>query len=278
MDDQTKGQIRNFLAWSAAIAPTEILISYKAYIRLTGSRVAADLLALILFWHKPNLDGETKLRVEQEGILWYAKSRKELAEELFYSETEIRGGERLLEALGIIARKNFFFAGANTGHFRIEWDRFLKLWERHNGISDDELSAILGNLPPKKKARKKAPRRKGPKQKRREPILLNDGTKAVDHPANAIYYEAAGRNLVRLMIKEICELYDEHGEGKFQAVLTAAQARYGHLTNLEMIKDWLKGEIPYHKGRQQKEGDSPDLGGASAELEEQWAQAQKREK
>ncbi|GAJ09042.1 unnamed protein product, partial [marine sediment metagenome] len=63
----------DFLAWEKASRDT--IDFKKIYVDITGDLIAGLLLSQIIYWHLPNKDGETKLRVIKKNRPCIAKAR-----------------------------------------------------------------------------------------------------------------------------------------------------------------------------------------------------------
>ena len=97
---------------------------------MEGDVLTGMLLSQIIYWHTPAHDGSSKLKVQQEGQLWLAKSYKEWHEEIQFSKKQTHRCLMLLESMGIIKLRIFKFNNAPTMHIQIVWDVLLPLLEK----------------------------------------------------------------------------------------------------------------------------------------------------
>lgn len=97
---------------------------------MEGDVLTGMLLSQIIYWHTPAHDGSSKLKVQQDGQLWLAKSYKEWHEEIQFSKKQTHRCLMLLESMGIIKLRIFKFNNAPTMHIQIVWDVLLPLLEK----------------------------------------------------------------------------------------------------------------------------------------------------
>lgn len=106
----------------------------KAYVDVTEDLIAGLLLSQIVYWHLPNKNNESKLRVKKKGQMWLAKGRSDWWEECRISEKQFDRAVKILVDKGIVEKKLFKFDGTPTVHLRLEKD---KLMELINGITKE---------------------------------------------------------------------------------------------------------------------------------------------
>jgi DnaD/phage-associated family protein len=120
--------IDKFLLWESA--SRDVISTKKAYIDAAGGDVLAGIaLSELVFWHLPNKDGDTKLRVKHDGFFWVAVRRSDWWERCRITARQADKAINLLVELGIVVKDIFKFNGEPTVHIRIVEDVFLKAWE-----------------------------------------------------------------------------------------------------------------------------------------------------
>ncbi len=125
-DSDFTSAMQQFLLWEAASRDT--IDFKKIYVDITGDLIAGLMLSQIIYWHLPNRDGESKLRVERDGYQWLAKAQHEWWAECRLTAKQVRRARKIMEEKGIIATAVYKFGGAPTTHIRIKWNTFLNLW------------------------------------------------------------------------------------------------------------------------------------------------------
>lgn len=118
-----------FLLWERSSRDT--IEVKRTYIDIAGDLVAGILLSQIVYWHLPDRDGKSRLRVQREGKFWIAKSRTEWWDECRVSPKQV---DRALEALrrrNVIETRLFKFNGSPTVHVRLDEVGFMAQWEDH---------------------------------------------------------------------------------------------------------------------------------------------------
>jgi len=127
-----------FLLWEQTTRDT---IDFKTiYVDMADDLVAGLVLSQIVFWHLPNHQGRSKLRVRKDGHYWIAKGREDWYDEIRVTAKQIDRALGILEKLGIIVTALYKFDGAPTKHIRIDSEGFLTAWraivqERGKSIS-----------------------------------------------------------------------------------------------------------------------------------------------
>ena len=120
-------KFRDFLLWESSSRDTIDL--KRVYIDMADGDILAGLaLSEILYWHLPDKQGDSKLRVFHEGRWWIASRRYE-----WWSRTRMtpRQSDRALAILKknqIIAIKTYKFNGDPTKHVRLDEEKFLALF------------------------------------------------------------------------------------------------------------------------------------------------------
>lgn len=120
--------MQQFLLWEAASRDT--IDFKKIYVDMADDLVAGLMLSQIIYWHLPDRNGATKLRVERDGMQWLVKAQDEWWDECRLTAKQIRRARKILEDKGLIATAVYKFGGAPTTHIRIQWDVFLSLWSK----------------------------------------------------------------------------------------------------------------------------------------------------
>lgn len=112
-----------FLLWEQSTKDT---IDFKRiYADMAGDTLAGLVLSQIVFWHIPNKQGKSKLRIEKEGKKWMACNRAEWWDSTRLTPRQIDRVLQILEGKHIIEKKVFKFNGSPTMHIRINEDVFL---------------------------------------------------------------------------------------------------------------------------------------------------------
>ncbi len=104
----------------------DIIKTRRMYVDITGDLIAGILLSQILYWHSPNEDGSSKLRVKKEGSYWLAKTQKDWWEEIRISVDQYKRAVKILDEKNLIVKKVFKFDSAPTTHIRINGDVFIR--------------------------------------------------------------------------------------------------------------------------------------------------------
>lgn len=125
MSEQTV--FEKFLLWEAA--GSNVISTKKAYIDMAGGDlIAGVVLSEIVFWHLPNKEGKSKLRVQHENKKWIAVRRSEWWDRCRVTERQSDKALKLLADLGVIEKDVFKFNGEPTVHVRVVEEVFLKAW------------------------------------------------------------------------------------------------------------------------------------------------------
>lgn len=115
-----------FLNWEHG--SRDIIDFKKLYVDMTGDHLAALALSEIVYWHLPNQQGQSKLRVTHEGEQWIAVPRYEWWDRTRMTPRQIDSAMKKLVKTKLVVKKFFAFNRAKTTHVRINWDAFLLMW------------------------------------------------------------------------------------------------------------------------------------------------------
>lgn len=116
-----------FLAWETTSRDT---IDFKrAYVDITGDLVAGLMLSQIIYWHLPDKNGESKLRVKKDDRSWLAKKRADWWEECRISARQADRALKILEEKEFVTVKVYKFDGTPTTHISLNTVIFLEAWE-----------------------------------------------------------------------------------------------------------------------------------------------------
>lgn len=85
---------------------------------LDGDFHAALLFNQLLWWHRPNLDGTSKLRYERDGHQWLLRADDGWQPECRMTTKQVRRVRSLLVAKGLIEHRRFKLNGAPTSAWR----------------------------------------------------------------------------------------------------------------------------------------------------------------
>jgi hypothetical protein len=95
------------------------------YVDMAGGDVLAGLLlSQIMFWHMPDSNGRSKLRVFKDGHYWIAKEQGDWWNEVRLNRRQAQRCVETLISLNLIECQNFRFNGMRTNHIRIKWKEF----------------------------------------------------------------------------------------------------------------------------------------------------------
>lgn len=114
-----------FVAWEKASQDT--IDFKKIYADMAEDTLAGLVLAQIIYWHIPNKQGQSKLRIEKEGKKWMACNRAEWWEKTRLSPRQIDRVLGILESKKIILKKVFRFNGTPIVHIHLNVDVFILL-------------------------------------------------------------------------------------------------------------------------------------------------------
>lgn len=97
------------------------------YIDIAGDMNAGILLSQIIYWNSFDNYGNEKLRININGKMYLAKSKKEWFDEIRLSEKQVSRAEKILKEKNILEIEVKKFAGNPTNHYWLNWARFLEL-------------------------------------------------------------------------------------------------------------------------------------------------------
>ena len=97
-----------------------------ALIDLCGGNILAGLmLSQILYWHEPNDNGQTRLRVCKNGKYWLVKKRTDWHDECRLTENQSRDAIECLKKYGLIETMVARFDGTPMTHIALCKDCLL---------------------------------------------------------------------------------------------------------------------------------------------------------
>ena len=126
-------KFNDFLQWEKTTKDT--IDFKKIYVDMAGDLIAGLMLSQIVFWHLPNKEGASKLRVEKNGKMWVAKQRADWYAEIRITPKQADRALKLLEMKGLIETQLYKFNGTPIKHIRVDGATFLKSWREN--IDDD---------------------------------------------------------------------------------------------------------------------------------------------
>lgn len=85
---------------------------------LDGDFHAALLFNQLLWWHRPNLDGTSKLRYERNGYRWLLRADDGWWDECRMTTKQVRRVRAVLVGLGLVEHRRFKLNGAPTSAWR----------------------------------------------------------------------------------------------------------------------------------------------------------------
>ncbi|MEH1899346.1 MAG: hypothetical protein V7K94_29410 [Nostoc sp.] len=116
----------SFLAWESRSRDT--IEVKRCYVDVAGGDlIAGILLSQIIYWHLPDREGQSRLRIEREGHKWLAKKRDDWWKECRITPKQFDTAIKLLESKNLIVTALYKFANSPTKHIRIDWENFLEL-------------------------------------------------------------------------------------------------------------------------------------------------------
>jgi len=119
--------IDEFLVWETK---TEDTLDFKRiYVDVAGDLLAGIALSVIIYWHLPDKNGDTRLRVYQRGQYWIASTRHEWWDRARITPKQIDRVLTILRDKQIIETKNsnskvsqLHILDCSSNHF---WNCFL---------------------------------------------------------------------------------------------------------------------------------------------------------
>jgi hypothetical protein len=120
----------------------------KEYVRIGGDLIVGSLLSQIIYWHKPDKLGRSKLRVLRNGHFWVAKTREDWMDECALTEAQYRRAMKVLKSKGLIEVSVMRFNGIAMNHTRLVKERLIEEFAalasppiEHNGSGEIHSSA-----------------------------------------------------------------------------------------------------------------------------------------
>ncbi|YAF99007.1 MAG: hypothetical protein AB3A66_28845 (plasmid) [Nodularia sp. CChRGM 3473] len=114
----------SFLAWEARSRDT--IEVKRCYIDVAGGDwIAGILLSQLIYWHLPDDQGQSRLKIERDGYRWLAKKRDDWWKECRITPKQFDTATKLLEAKNLIKTAIYKFGNSPTKHLRINWEHFL---------------------------------------------------------------------------------------------------------------------------------------------------------
>lgn len=138
-----RSSFERFLLWERSSRDT--LEVKRTYVDMAGDLVAGIMLSQIVYWHLPDGNGHSRLRIQHDGQLWLAKARTEWWDECRITPKQADRALQLLRDLNLIETRLFRFNGAPTVHIRLNRDAFMKAWEA--AIEGDETQPAKSQRP-----------------------------------------------------------------------------------------------------------------------------------
>lgn len=97
---------------------------------MAGDVLAGLMLSQIIYWHLPNDEGKSRLRVEIDGEFYLVKGYGDWWEECRLTFKQARRAIEILQEKGLISTSIRKFAGAPRVHIRLEREAFLESLNR----------------------------------------------------------------------------------------------------------------------------------------------------
>lgn len=105
----------------------EINTIHRAYVDLAGDLIAGILLSQIMYWCLPDNEGNSKLRVKKQGVMWLAKTREDWYSEIRITPKQYDRAIKILENKNLIEKCLFRFDGSPTVHIRPNLETYNRL-------------------------------------------------------------------------------------------------------------------------------------------------------
>jgi uncharacterized phage protein (TIGR02220 family) len=91
----------------------------KTYVDIVGDLTAGLLLGQIVYWHLPNENGKSKLKVVKKDGLWLAKGREEWWNEIRITPKQYDRAIKILKDQDIVNVKLYRFSGVPKIHIQL---------------------------------------------------------------------------------------------------------------------------------------------------------------
>jgi RNA polymerase-binding transcription factor DksA len=114
-----------FIAWERVSQDT--IDFKKIYADIAEDTLGGLVLSQIIYWHIPNKQGLSKLRIKKEGKIWMACNRAEWWEKTRLSPRQIDRVLGILETKNIILKRVFRFNGTPIIHIHLNVEVFVLL-------------------------------------------------------------------------------------------------------------------------------------------------------
>lgn len=102
----------------------------RTHIDMAGGDLASGiLLSQLVYWHTPNLKGQSRLRIKKDGHWWLAKKRFDWWNECRLTPKQFDRASQILERLKIIVIRNYRFDGSPMKHLRISSVGFSRAFQ-----------------------------------------------------------------------------------------------------------------------------------------------------
>ncbi|WP_392529953.1 hypothetical protein [Nostoc sp. C117] len=114
----------SFLAWESRSRDT--IEVKRCYVDVAGGDlIAGILLSQIIYWHLPDHEGQSRLKIERDGYNWLAKKRDDWWKECRITPRQFDLATKLLQSKNLIKTATYKFGNSPIKHIRIDWENFL---------------------------------------------------------------------------------------------------------------------------------------------------------
>jgi hypothetical protein len=114
----------HFLLWEQA--SRDAIMVKRVYIDMAGDVIAGLMLSQIIYWHLPNDQGQSRLRVYKDDCYWLAKGYGDWWDECRLTVDQARRALKILQDKGLVVTVLKHFNGVPTVHIRIDQEKFLE--------------------------------------------------------------------------------------------------------------------------------------------------------
>lgn len=105
----------------------------RAYIKMCGDHAAGLMLSQIVYWFKPNRNGEKRITITRDERDWLRKTREEWMDECCLTDRQADRCIALLVSKGFITKALFKYAGSPTMHLSLNLPEFLVAYYEEAG-------------------------------------------------------------------------------------------------------------------------------------------------
>lgn len=119
--------LAEFLHWERT--SHDVIDFKRIYVDIAGELVAGLVLSELIYWHLPNRDGASKMRVNRDGQQWVVARRAEWWERIRISPREFDRAVKVLIDAEIIFKEVHYFAGMKALHLRLNEPVFMQKWQ-----------------------------------------------------------------------------------------------------------------------------------------------------